>query len=84
MFFALLLSDSQASLVGKLIGDVDVQYSPLMIVILIIALGTILVTGVTFGLESLKTDSPEIKLKGKMLIVAFISYVSGAALDSNA
>lgn len=82
VFFTLLLSDPTASMVGVLIGDVDVQYSPTMLVLLIIALGTILSTGLIFGFESLKTDSIEIQLKGKLLIVAFIFYCSGAAIDS--
>ena len=34
-----------------------------------------------FSLESLKSDNPEIKLKGKLIFLAVISLTIGAALD---
>ncbi|MHA1489264.1 MAG: hypothetical protein ACTSRI_06380 [Promethearchaeota archaeon] len=42
----------------------------------------ILITGLLFGRETFKSDDPEIKLKGKMLILAFPSFAIGAILDA--
>ena len=40
-----------------------------------------LITGILFGKASLKVDDAEIKLKGTLLILAFISFVLGAILE---
>lgn len=43
---------------------------------------TMLITEIIFGQSSLKSDNPEIKLKGKFLILAFVSWSIGAVLDA--
>ena len=40
-----------------------------------------LITGLIFARESLKSDDSEIKLKGKILLIAFILFAIGAILD---
>ena len=48
----------------------------------IFAVFTTLVTGILFSKESMKVKDPLIKLKGKFLLVAFISFTIGALLDA--
>lgn len=49
---------------------------------MISAIITALVTGLLFSIKSIKVDNPEIKLKGKILLVAFISFSFAAILDA--
>jgi hypothetical protein len=67
--------------IGVLLGAVDVQYSIISIGLLLTALAIILPTGLAFAMESLKSGNPEIKLKGRFLRIAFISYCVGASID---
>jgi hypothetical protein len=41
----------------------------------------VLITGTLFGRKSLRSDNPEIKLKGKLLIIAFWSFFIGAIFE---
>ena len=41
-----------------------------------------LITGVLFARKSLRSEKPEIKLRGKFLLAAFISFVIGGILDT--
>jgi hypothetical protein len=56
---------------------IDVDYGPILLAYIVPHLFIIVITGCLFGRESLRSDSPEIRLKGKFLIVAFISYIVG-------
>ena len=70
-------------LVGEKISPVDTKgnnwgfllYLALSIIIL-------LTTGLKFSLKAMKSDNPELKLKGKILFIAFISFCIGSILDS--
>jgi hypothetical protein len=42
----------------------------------------LLVTGTLFARRSLRSDNEEVKLKGKLLLAAFLSFSIGAILDS--
>jgi len=42
----------------------------------------LLVTGILFARNSLKSSDPDVKLKGKFLLAAFISFCVGAGLDA--
>jgi hypothetical protein len=48
---------------------------------LLFSIVVLLVTGFLFARTSLKVDDLEIKLKGKLLIVAFISFTIGTVID---
>jgi len=80
LFFTLLFLDDEA-FIGVIIPAIDVQYNPIMIGFLLTALLIILPTGVLFGRESFKSGNPEIRMKGKFLILAFFSFCIGASVD---
>ena len=80
LFFYFLLTDP--NIIGELQGDIEVQYSRLVVIYYITILVTILITGVIFGIESMKSENPEVKLRGKLIIIAFFSYVIGIMIDA--
>ncbi len=64
---------------GQLYGPVDIEYAPLIKMFFIANLPVILIAGVLFVKTTLSSDSPEVKLKGKLLMVGFsVSAVAGA------
>jgi hypothetical protein len=52
-------------------------------IFLIIFLLIVVVTGFLFANLSLKSKDPEVKLKGKLLVIAYITFAVGALLDSS-
>lgn len=70
------------SVVGTKVGlfndDVTLIFSLYIIGVLIIAI----ITGLWFAFESMKSEKVDIKLKGKFIAAAFISFVIGSALDT--
>ncbi|TFG25921.1 MAG: hypothetical protein EU532_11075 [Promethearchaeota archaeon] len=81
IFFIYYLLTDPSSL-GELSGYLDVTYRGIVLYFAIFIVLTMLITGVLFGRESLRSDNPEIKLKGHFLIAAFISWCVGALLDA--
>jgi len=81
IFFGSLLTD--VSQIATKVSAVDTHSDNIIIsLILIIALILILLTGVSFSLKTIKIGNPEMKVKGKFLLVAFFSFVIGAILDA--
>ncbi len=77
--FTLLLIDYD--LVGTVSSPVDAEYEFFVTSYQIFLVILVLVSGILFALESLKSDTPEIKLKGKLLLAAFLSFVIGSILE---
>lgn len=70
------------SKLGTLVSPVDVEYTIIVIVFLMTNLLIFCITGLLFAINSLKSDNNEIKLKGKFLLIAFVTFLIGAAIDS--
>ncbi|MFX1393498.1 MAG: hypothetical protein ACFFAH_07980 [Promethearchaeota archaeon] len=82
IFYILLLTDP--TLIGVMNGPVDAQYGLLITIYVVLVLaGVLLITGLIIAVRSLKSDIPEHKLRGLFLIIALISFVIGASLDSS-
>lgn len=81
LFLTFLFLDT--NLIGVLNPPVDVNYKSFIMIFLIAFLTIMVVTGFLFANLSLKSDDPEVKLKGKLLIVAYITFSIGALLDSS-
>ena len=69
------------SVLGEVLGPVDATYGRIMTIYQLSMVILILITGTLFGRKSLRSDNLEIKLKGKLLIIAFWSFVIGAILE---
>ncbi|MHA2034976.1 MAG: hypothetical protein ACW98X_00995 [Promethearchaeota archaeon] len=81
IFFTLLFINP--ILIGTPNSPVDVSYSIFIIVFLVIFVLIVVISGLFFARLSLKSDDPEVKLKGKLLFIAFIAFFVGALLDSS-
>ena len=81
LFFIFLFIDP--NIIGVLNPPVDVNYRYFIMFFLLSFLAIVVVTGVLFARLSLQSDDPEVKLKGKLLIVAYIAFTIGALLDSS-
>jgi hypothetical protein len=79
IFFILLFIDP--TLIGEVISPIDADYNLFITIYQFFLVLYMLITGILFGKESLKVDDAEIKLKGTLLILAFISFVLGAILE---
>jgi len=82
VFFSLLLIDS--SLIGIINPSrpFTVDFGIFITVYLMIVILVMLVTGIIFAQKSIKSDDREIRLKGKLLRAAFISFTVAAVFDS--
>jgi len=80
-FFAVLMSGNAVS-IGYSVTPFQYQFGDMIAVYMLLIIIIVLATGLKFAIESIKTDDPAIQLKGKLLIIAFISFTTGALLDS--
>ncbi|MFO8019891.1 MAG: hypothetical protein R6U96_14800 [Promethearchaeia archaeon] len=78
----LVLYFSDITLIGAPQSAFYVRWNPIIIFYLLFSIFLFLITGLLFTRESLKSRNKEIRLKGKSLIVAFISFSIGTFLDS--
>lgn len=78
-FLYLLFID--ISMLGQTVGTFDVRYELFMLVYLSVLLLILLTTGLNFAIESFKSKNPEIRLKGKFLLLSFLSFIIGGFLS---
>ena len=79
-FLYFLIVDS--SVHGELQGVVDIEFRGFLRIYLIFSILVVCVLGVLIAINSIKSDTPEIKLRGKFLMAAFISWTFGAIADA--
>ncbi len=70
------------SLIGSLNTPVDVNYKSFILIFLLSFVLIVVISGFLFANLSLKSKDPEVKLKGKLLIIAYITFLFGTILDS--
>jgi hypothetical protein len=63
-------------------GTFDITLGRIATIYLLIDILFIISAGLTFSYKGIKSDDPELKLKGKILMIAFILYPVGVILDS--
>lgn len=79
VFFVLL--GINPTLIGQVISPIDADYTLLFTLYQFFLVIYMLITGILFGMASLREDNTEIRLKGKLLIMAFVSFFIGAILE---
>ena len=57
------------------------NFSDFTTILMLTLIVIVLITGLKFAWESIKSDNPEVNLKGKFLVVAFILFILGANLE---
>ncbi len=70
------------SLIGTQIAPFYVEWTDFVIFYLLFSIALFLITGIMFARESLKSNNKEIRLKGKFLIIAFITFAIGTFIDA--
>ena len=80
IFLILFFTDS--ALIGQRVNPFQYEFSTFTEIYMIVIIVVVLTTGISFARKSMKSDNPEVKLKGKLLVTAFILFTLGAALDS--
>ena len=63
------------------VGLIDAQYKSFLILFFIEVAIILTITGILFARESLKINTPEIRLKGIFLLLGFVSFIGGSVLD---
>ncbi len=77
----IVLMFTNFSLIATMSSAVAVDYSIYIILYLVCFMLIFLMTGIKFGLETAKSDKSDIKLKGKFILAAFVSFTIGAFVD---
>ncbi len=73
---------SDISVLGVLVDPVNIDLGVFLIIYLLLDLVIFIISGFYFAYRSLQSEKPEIKLKGKFLLLAFLIYLIGAALET--
>jgi hypothetical protein len=60
---------------------ISVEWSLFIIIYFLISMLLFLITGITFTLQSFKSDKKETKFKGRFLLIAFISFMIGVIIE---
>jgi len=81
LFFYFLFTD-RVNMIGYFERTFSAVYRPFVRFSLLFFLVSALITFLLFANKSRKSDDPELSLKGKFLIVAFLTYAACAVLDS--
>jgi hypothetical protein len=81
-FIFLFVEPSVLADLGGFCMCVDIEYKSFARYFLFAIAAITLITGALFAKESLKSDNPEMKLRGKFLMFAFISWFFGAVMDA--
>ncbi len=73
---------TDVSVIGSKVGLFNDELNlPFLLYVLIVLIIGVL-AGISFGLESLKSSDPEIRLKGKFIIIAWISFFIAGIFDA--
>ena len=79
LFFSLLFIDSR--LIATRPGYFYIEMTPFSIFYIVFLMSFILIPGIAFGRSSLDSEDPEIKMKGKIIIISILIFAAGAATD---
>lgn len=79
LFFSLLFIDD--SLIATRPGYFYIEMTPFAIFYIIFLMSFILFPGIALGRSSLDSDNPEIRMKGKLIIISIFLFAGGAATD---
>ena len=80
IFLYFLFTDTTA--IGIQNTPIDTDWSLFMTIYFISVILIGVITGLFFGLKSMKAPTEEIKLRGKFIFIAFIVWALGSALDA--
>ncbi|MFX0072264.1 MAG: hypothetical protein ACFFAO_14355 [Candidatus Hermodarchaeota archaeon] len=68
--------------IAEIIGTFYAQPKLFVMIFQVLAVVVALITGIIFSRNSMKSEDPKVKLKGKILLLAFILFTAGALMDA--
>jgi len=79
LFFLLF---TNPSLIGIFIGPFQIRWSLFMQIYLVIFILIAIISGIMFARVSIKSHNPEVSLKGKLILAAFISFTLASFIEA--
>ena len=80
IFFYLLFTDH--SMIGIQNTPIDTDWGIFMTIYLILVIIIALITGGLFSYKSIISENPEIRLRGKVILISFIIWALGSIIDT--
>jgi hypothetical protein len=80
--FFLYFLFTDLSVIGYRSGVFSTEHENFVLAYLIFLNFSVVILGILFARDSLKSDDPEVRLKGKLLLIAFISLITGGIIDA--
>lgn len=80
LFYYLLFTNIEQ--LGTFITPFQIRWSIFMELFLLSFIVTAMITGIIFAWASIKSKNPEVSLKGKFILIAFISFTAGAIIEA--
>ncbi|MBD3341926.1 MAG: hypothetical protein GF353_22680 [Candidatus Lokiarchaeota archaeon] len=79
VFFLLLFQNVR--LIGRFLGPFQPEYTLFIQVYLFAIIAVFFITGVLFFIQSMTSESRQVKLRGKLILVAFFLFTTGAIFE---
>jgi len=79
IFIYILMTDY--TILAEFTGIFDVTFNRIWLIYLLFINFTVAITGLLFARDSLKSDEREVRFKGKILIIAFLTYPICGLID---
>ena len=79
IFWYLFLSPTER--IGTFLTPFQVEFHPLIDLFILIWLSTFFILGILFIKEAFRTGNPEMKMKGKFIFIAFVSFIFGIIME---
>lgn len=80
IFLSMLITDP--NLLGERIRPFQIRWGLFMMLYLFSVIMVVLITGILFARVAFITDNPEINLKGKFLLLAFLLFTTAAIIEA--
>ncbi len=80
--FFLILVFTDTSYIGTFTGTFRIEFPPIFSIHILIILVIFVILSLWFTGKALKSDNPEINLKGRFLLIAFISIIFGTVIEA--
>lgn len=79
--FLIFFLFTNPSVIGTISGIVDVSYKSFVMIYLLIVALTLIISGLLFAKETMRSNNPKIKWSGRFILIGFISFNISAVLD---
>ena len=79
-FFYFLVRNTD--FLGTLTTPLDIKFSIVLLIYILYVIVFVAITVSLLGFYSLKSKDPELKLKGKLILIGIFSWIVGAVMDS--